>query len=181
MHIQEGLVNMIKCVVSYDREVNEDLLKFNVLSNPWRLAIYIGATLISILLVILNRTSDFFAISIAIMISVICLDLAFVYYYFISPKLSMRNMRETDIVKSVIEFQDGFINITSEYKGKKTTDKLFYQQIYRAYEGKNAFYLFVDKYNTLVVTKKGLVVGTADELKALLNDKIKNKKRNKIK
>lgn len=172
---------MIKCVVAYDKEVNEDLLKFNAMNNPWRLAIYIGATLISILLVILNRTSDFFAISVAILISVICMDLLFVYYYFISPKLSTRNMKEADIVKSVIEFQDGFVNITSEYKGKKTTDKLYYQQIYRAYEGKNAFYLFVDKYNTLVVTKKGLVVGTPNELKALLNEKIKNKKRNKLK
>ena len=57
---------MIKCVVAYDKEVNEDLLKFNTMNNPWRLAIYIGATLISILLVILNRTSDFFAISVAI-------------------------------------------------------------------------------------------------------------------
>ncbi|MBQ7760616.1 MAG: YcxB family protein [Clostridia bacterium] len=172
---------MIKCVVSYNKEVNEDLHKFNVLSNPWRLAIYIGATLISILLVILNRDSDFFAISVAILISVVCLDLVFVYSYFISPKLSMRNMREADIVKSIIEFQDAFINITSEYKGKKTTDKLYYQQIYRAYEGKNAFYLFVDKYNTLVVTKKGLVVGTENELKSLLNDKIKSKKRNRLK
>lgn len=172
---------MIKAVVEYNKEVNEDLLKFNALSNPWKWLVYLGATAISIMLVIMNRNSDFFAISIAILISAVIMDLVVLYYYFIAPKQKLNNLKDADIVKNTIEFSDQYIQISTTFKGKKSVDKLYYQQLYRIYEGKNAFYLFVDKYNTLIVTKKGIVVGTIDGLKKLLNDKVKNKKRNKLK
>lgn len=171
---------MIKASVVYDKEANIDLMQFNIVSNPWKWAIYILATISSILLLIFNIDSDYFSISIGILICMVLLDLSVLYYYFISPKLEIRKIRENDYVTNHYEFDENIIKIRTEYKDKKEQSKLFYQKIYKICEGKNAFYIFVDKYNTLIVTKASITGGSVDDLRAHLSARVTGRK-NKLK
>ena len=61
---------MIKATTIYDKRVNEELLKFNLINNPIRWIVYLLATISSILLLIFNLDSDFFLISLFILISI---------------------------------------------------------------------------------------------------------------
>lgn len=167
---------MIKAAVVYDKQANVDLMQYNIVSNPWKWAIYILATISSIVLLIFNIDSDYFAISVGVLICMVLLDLSVLYYYFISPKLEIRKIREDDYVTNYYEFDETIIKIWTEYKGKKEQSKLFYQKIYKVCEGKNAFYIFVDKYNTLIITKSAITGGSVDDLRAHLSAKVTGRK-----
>lgn len=170
---------MIKATTVYDRKVNEELLKFNLISNPFKWVIYLVATVSGVILCILNAGSDFFTISVLILISSIALDLVIVYYYFISPKLKLKRFKDSDAVTNYIEFEDKAIHIKSKYNGKKESNTIPYEKIYKLCEGPTAFYFFVDKYNTLIVNKDG-IEGSISDLKAFLMQKVDGK-RNKLK
>ena len=170
---------MIKATTVYDKRVNEELIKFNLLGNPLRWIVYLVATICSVLLLIFNLGSDFFTISIFILAFVIFFDLILIYSYFIAPKLKLRNFNDKDVVTNFVEFDNSAIRIKSKYNGKKESTSIPYDKIYKLCESSFAFYFFVDKYNTLIVTKKG-VEGSVDDLKSFLKEKISGN-RNKLK
>ena len=170
---------MIKATTIYDKRVNEELLKFNLINNPIRWIVYLLATISSILLLIFNLDSDFFLISLFILIFIVFFDLVFIYYYFISPKLKLRKFEDKDAVTNYVEFDNSLIRIKSRYNGKKESTTIPYEKIYKLCESQFAFYFFVDRYNTLIVTKDG-IESSAEDLKLFLNEKITGK-RNKLK
>ena len=170
---------MIKATTVYDKKVNEELLKFNIISNPLKWIIYLFATISSILLCIFNADSDFFTISILILVSTLIIDIVFIYFYFISPKLKLKMFKDSDIVTNEFEFDESTIKIKSRFNGKKENNTIPYEKIYKLCEGPSAFYFFVDKYNTLIVNKNGIDC-SIDELKVFLKEKITDK-RNKLK
>lgn len=170
---------MIKATTIYDKKVNEELLKFNLISNPIKWIIYLLATICSVLLCIFNADSDFFTISILILVSTLIIDVVFLYYYFISPKLKLKKFKDSDIVTNEIEFDEHAIKIKSRFNGKKENNTIPYEKIYKLRESSSAFYFFVDKYNTLIVDKNG-IDGSIDDLKNFLKEKISDK-RNKLK
>ena len=170
---------MIKATTVYDKKVNEELLKFNLINNPIKWIIYLIATISSVLLLIFNLDSDFLTISIVILVFVVLFDLVFIYYYFIAPKLKLRNFSEKDAVVNYIEFDNSAIRIKSKFNGKKETTNLYYDKIYKLCENSFAFYFFVDRYNSLIVTKTG-VEGEINELKSFLSTKITGS-RNRLK
>lgn len=170
---------MIKATSIYDKRVNEELLKFNLNSTPLKWIVYLLATVSSILLLIFNLDSDFFLVSLFILIFIVFFDLIFLYYYLISPKLKLRKFEDKDSVTNYIEFDNNQIRVKSKFNGKKESTTIPYEKIYKLCESQFAFYFFVDRYNTLIVTKEG-VEGSIEDLKSFLNEKITGK-RNKLK
>ena len=52
------------------------------------------------------------------------------------------------------------------------SDKIAYYKLYRVFETKNYFYLYLDKTNILVLDKSGFLLGTIQDFKRFMKHKM---------
>lgn len=77
-------------------------------------------------------------------------------------------------IKFVLD--DDALSMTQAGAIASGTSTMRYDALYRAYETKNAFYLYISPLQAYLLTKKDVVKGTPEELRALLQSKLPPKK-----
>ena len=170
---------MIKADVTYNKAALMGLMRFNILSSPVKLLIYISITVLSLLFMISNKENASFVIFLILFILSLTTTLTVLYMYFIKPAIKLKNFTEDNVVLNSFIFTKENILASSKSKVRTGSSTYKYEWIMKACETKTAFYLFFNKEGGLIVTKAEIKEGTVDELRNLLSSKI-SQKRNKL-
>jgi len=64
-------------------------------------------------------------------------------------------------------FNETDFNLKINVNKKEEKHTIKYAELYRVYETKTNFYLYLDKYRALIITKEGISEGTCEELSAI--------------
>lgn len=146
-----------------------ELLTFQQKKFGWRYTMYTAIfSLLFILLISFLFANHYFAHGLILFIIFAC----FSAYQFIQP--THKNTKEFHSDK----VQNNLVNTYSFYKNyfviKNTmgSDKIAYYKLYRVFETKNYFYLYLDKTNILVLDKSGFLLGTIQDFKRFMKHKM---------
>lgn len=146
-----------------------ELLAFQQKKFGWRYTAYTAIfSLLFILLISFLFAHHYFAHGFVFFAIFVC----FSAYQFIQP--THKNTKEFHSDK----VQNNLVNTYSFYKNyfviKNTmgSDKIAYYKLYRVFETKNYFYLYLDKTNILVLDKSGFLLGTIQDFKRFMKHKM---------
>ena len=146
-----------------------ELLAFQQKKFGWRYTVYTAFfSLLFILLISFLFANHYFAQGFIFFAIFVC----FSTYQFIQP--TRKNTKEFHSDK----VQNNLVNTYSFYKNyfviKNTmgSDKIAYYKLYRVFETKNYFYLYLDKTNILVLDKSGFLLGTIQDFKKFMKHKM---------
>lgn len=106
---------------------------------------------------------------IAVLCMIICL---LALYILVLPLFGYSKIKNT-----VFEFSFGpeSADIRTQRPGANAQAQYQYAQFSKAYERKDAFYLYINKRQALIVNKSGFVQGGAEELREILKSKLGRK------
>ena len=141
--------------------------KFGIWHNAAYIIFLILAILYDILMCITDAaggTPEFIPIRILLMI--ILLIIPELSARFVSKK-TMRSPIHINNVNRYLFYQDGFVNIDNFSRAE-----IYYGQLMKAYETDYYFYLFVEDHRAYVISKKGFVYNTPQEMRKLLQIKL---------
>jgi hypothetical protein len=62
-------------------------------------------------------------------------------------------------------------------KGLKTTIETGWDNVYRSYEAKDSFYIYISNMQAFIIPKKDIVAGTADEFRRILQERVGSRHR----
>lgn len=146
-----------------------ELLAFQQKKFGWRYTAYTAIfSLVFILLISFLFANHYFAHGFVFFAIFVC----FSAYQFIQP--TRKNTKELRSDK----VQNNLVNTYSFYENyfviKNTvgSDKIAYYKLYRVFETKNYFYLYLDKTNILVLDKSGFLLGTIQDFKKFMKHKM---------
>ena len=171
---------MIKADVKYDKAAYTGLMRYSVLSSPYKLVPYVVITVFLGILFLLYISSDAFLVFLAMFVFVLVIDVKVIFGYFIKPKIRLKKLTDDNIITNHFIFAEESILVTSKSKSKTSSSTVKYEWVIKACEDKNAFYLFVNKDGGLIITKKDIMNGSENQLRAFLCSKIPAKQ-NKLK
>ena len=170
---------MIKADVTYNKAALTGLMRYNILSSPVKLLLYIFITAILFAFMISNTQNSSFAVFLIIFILCAAVTLTVALLYFIKPLIKLRDFSDDNTVMNYFIFTNDSILATSKSKIRTGSSTYKYEWIMKACETKTAFYLFFNKEGGLIITKSEITEGSEDQLRALLSSKI-SVKRNKL-
>ncbi|MCI9039703.1 MAG: YcxB family protein [Clostridia bacterium] len=146
-----------------------ELLAFQQKKFGWRYTAYTAIfSLLFILLISLLFANHYFIHGFIFFVIFVC----FSAYQFIQP--THKNTKEFHSDK----VQNNLVNTYSFYenyfviKNTMGSDKIFYHKLYRVFETKNYFYLYLDKTNILVLDKSGFLLGATQGFKEFIKHKM---------
>ena len=146
-----------------------ELLAFQQKKFGWRYTAYTAIfSLLFILLISFLFAHHYFAHGFIFFAIFVC----FSAYQFIQP--THKNTKEFRSDK----VQNNLVNTYSFYKNYFViknilgSDKIAYYKLYRVFETKNHFYLYLDKTNILVLDKSGFLLGTIQDFKKFMKHKM---------
>lgn len=170
---------MIEAELIYDKAAMTALMKFGAVSRPWRWLLYAFATAFASLAYILSFGTGYAMLFLATLLIVVFLDILVLYAYFLMPTIKLKDFEKNETVSNRFVFNQDEILIYSKRGGKSSTSKIGYSNIFKACEGKEYFFLFINKTSALIIKKNGIKNGGASDLRAFLSSKIHGK-RNKL-
>lgn len=111
----------------------------------------------------------------------IALALVFSALYVFLPSIQTKKIFKSDnLLKSNIKNTFEFYNDRIDISNKTSNSKLDYQDIYKVYERKEAFYIYLNRIQVLIVSKDCFIMGDAEKLRNLLKEKVGKDYVNKI-
>lgn len=161
---------------TYDRYLN--LNKFNMYSAKKGSFIILIVSicvifLCGIFMILLGQYSN--------AILYLVLSVIFTIFIFTLPKLQTKKIFNSDeILKENIKNTFEFYNDKIDIKNKKSSSTLEYKDLYKAYETKDTFYLYLNRIQVLMVSKDEFEIGDSEVLRKLLSEKIGKKYISKI-
>ena len=170
---------MIKADVTYNKAALIGLMRYNILSSPIKLLLYLFITAISLALMISNTQNPSFTVFLIVFILCMIVTSSVLLMYFLKPLIKLKSFTDDNTVMNYFIFTKDSILATSKSKIRTGSSTYKYEWILKACETKNAFYLFFNKEGGLIITKSEITEGTADQLRDLLSSKI-SEKRNKL-
>jgi hypothetical protein len=104
------------------------------------------------------------------------ISILFIYVFFYVPKF--RYKRVPDYLKTplVFVFHDDFYEISSDGNTMSGFTKMSFDELFRFYETKDAFYIFVSKSQSYVIPKKQIPDGRINDTRDVIIKKIDAKK-----
>lgn len=154
---------------SLSKKVYLDLLTFHQGKFGWKHTIYTATfSLLFILLISSLFAHHYFAHGFVFFVIFVC----FSAYQFIHP--SYKNTKEfhsdkvqNNLVNTYFFYENYFV-----IKNIAGSDKIAYYKLYRVFETKNYFYLYLDKTNILVLDKSEFLLGTIQDFKRFMKHKM---------
>jgi uncharacterized membrane protein YgaE (UPF0421/DUF939 family) len=83
--------------------------------------------------------------------------------------------------KNLYTFNENDFNLTIEVDKKNEKHDIKYTDLYRVYETKTNYYLYLDYLRALIITKEGIIEGTSKELSEIFSKNLDKKFYNKNK
>jgi hypothetical protein len=172
------MTQMIKATTVYDYPTYKRYALFHL--SKGRLYLTIIPCVISFLAIIIacvslilfgyNRT---LVVCLTVLILYLFLQ---AYLYFFSPKAHYKSNRGLANLRNDFEFGESGITVRSVNANTDGTSTWNYDVLYKAYETKDSFYLYVNRLQAFIVSKDGFTEGSATELSVLLSGKLPPKK-----
>ena len=170
---------MVKADVVYDKNQFAKFMKFTTVDKPWKWIIYIVATILVTVSLITNIGDSYLSLYIIIAVLIAIIDFFILFSYFILPIVKLKNFTEEQNISNHFEFDEKEIRFSSESKLRKGSAKILYQQIFQIKESKTTIYIYVNRKSALIVDKSCITEGSVKTLKALLKEKVPDR-RNKL-
>ncbi|MGN1302285.1 MAG: YcxB family protein, partial [Clostridia bacterium] len=97
---------------------------------------------------------------------------AFCFYRFIYPNKQVEKELKTDKFKNEKEFTFTFYEKFFVISDKKKSEKIKYWKLYRVYETKEFFYLYIDNNHAFLLNKSTFIKGNTSNFLKFLKRKI---------
>ena len=163
---------LFKNITTLNEEKYLDLVKFHNKKNNLKYHLYTAAIsfciIVGIAFQIRQKTYNSLVIlSIALVV--------FLVYRTFMPYKKTRQEAEGEKIRNNLVNTYIFYDKKMIIKNINGKDELKYYKLYKVYENKDAFYLYLDRNNTLIVQKDGFKIGKAEDFKNFIKKKVKFK------
>lgn len=109
------------------------------------------------------------------------LSVIFTIFIFTLPKLQTKKIFNSDeILKENIKNTFEFYSDKIKIRNKKSSSTLEYKDLYKAYETKDTFYLYLNRIQVLMISKDEFEIGDSKLLRKILSEKLGKKYISKI-
>jgi len=172
--MREGV--MIEVKTKYTLEMHKEFLSFLFFRGEYYRYKRRSFTMLGLLLIVLWGILYFsmhFSLLPCILLAVGIFVL--LWAHLIPHVLSKQNTKEASSQTQSglnIVFGENDISISSEGDNMSGTSKLRYKALFKVYETKKDFYIFLTPVVAFLISKTGFISGSPDELKVLLQPKI---------
>lgn len=163
---------LFKNVTTLDEEKYFELVKFHNKKNNLKYHLYTAAIAFCMVVGIAFQIHQKTYISLVILAVAL---VGFLAYRTFTPYKKTKQEVEGDKIKNNLVNTYIFYDKKIIIKNINGKDELKYHKLYKVYENKNAFYLYLDKNNTLIVQKDGFKIGTSKDFKNFIKKKVKFK------
>lgn len=160
---------LFKNITTLDKEEYIELVKFHGRKNNLK---YYSYTAFMSLIIIVGIAYQIYFKNYTSLLLLVLLLLAFLGYRIIAPyKKTEKEINgekvSGNLVNTYIFYEKNFV-VENRY-GK---DTIKYRKLFKVYENNNAFYLYITKENVFIVEKNKFEIGTAENFKKFLSQKI---------
>lgn len=108
------------------------------------------------------------------------LGIFFLVWAYVAPKIATKVMSKSDKMLDNLINTDTFYDEYFENTNEQSNAKIFYNQLYDAYEAKDYFYLYVNRRSAYIISKNGFKEGTSENFREFLQEKLKERFKIKI-
>ena len=98
---------------------------------------------------------------------IIALLLGIIFYLFYQNQLQKKEKSKKKVKEFTFFFYERYIKI----KYKRQFERLSYFSLYKIFETKQYFYLYLDEKSSLILDKKGFSIGTAEGFSKFIKEK----------
>ncbi len=91
------------------------------------------------------------------------------------PYVATKSITKTDSFINNVTNDEVFYDEYLINKTEQSELKVLYNQVFKAYETKTHFYIYVNKRAAMIVNKENFILGNVDEFRKFLNNKLDNK------
>ena len=170
----------IKASTVYDYETTRELYRFSIYKskNPKIfLVLFNVCALIVVALFIVNFSifSYDYSILVCMLIMIFCIAL-FNFMWFLMHKVNFEKRKLAKNAKNEYIFNEDDFEMSSNSIESSSSSKIKYSQIYKIYETKDYFYLFLDKASAAIVEKSGIENASAEDLRNLFESNLSKDK-----
>ena len=106
---------------------------------------------------------------------IFCIAL-FNFMWFLMPKVNFEKRKLAKNVKNEYIFSEDDFQMSSNSIESSSSSKIKYSQIYKIYETKDYFYLFLDKASAAIVKKSGIENASTEDLRNLFESNLSKDK-----
>lgn len=155
-----------KTILSKKNYMN--LVKFHQKKNNWKYWLYTAIfSLLFIFCFSFQISAKNYLISILVLLAFIC----FISYRFIYPYYKTNKELKSDKIQKNLTnfymFYDKYFKVKNEIASSKHK----YNKLYKVYENKDYFYLYLDKSNAFIVEKSGFMIGNSKDFQKFIKNK----------
>ena len=166
----------IEATTKMTYEVYKKYSSFNLTKGKWYknpvifMPVLILLSLINIILQPENQTL------IILLIILIVAEIAMIFLVNYAPKKYYKSVEKMFETPSNYTFFDDHIEIISGNPMVSGTSNCKYDLIYKVYEVKDCFYIYISTVQAYIIPKADITEGTAEQLRALLQSRVERKK-----
>lgn len=153
----------------YGIKIYNEFLKFHQEKYNWKYTI--STFIIAIMLIfciIINFKASNYLVGILFIVAFVGLFLYRIY----NPIKIIKRERKSEQIQKEKEFIFKFYKRYFVVSDKKTRNKITYWRLYKAFEDKDNFYLYINKNYAFVLEKKGFNIGNYQEFMPFIKKKI---------
>ncbi len=146
-----------------------DLVQFHQKKNNWKYWIYTAIVSILFVVIISYQVANHVYLHVSILA---IFFIGFLLYRFVYPYYKTGKELKSDKVQNSLVNYYLFYDKYFKIKNKLGNSKIRYYKLYRVYESKNFFYLYLDKNNAFILEKSGFVIGNIDSFRKFMKNKM---------
>lgn len=146
-----------------------NLVQFHQKKNNWKYRLYtIIVSILFIVIISFQISNHSFLQAIFLFVFFI----GFILYRFISPYYKTYKELHSDKIKNTLINYYFFYDKYFKVKNKLGNSKIRYYKLYKVYENKNYFYLYLNKSTAFIVDKSCFTIGTSKDFQSFIKSKV---------
>ena len=149
---------LFKNKTSYSKEIYDKFLEFHRNKFGFRYKLY-NIIIIGIILACIVYLVAYNAYPTAIIFSIILV--IFIAWRFLKPVAEVAKDYKSDKVKNSTTYSFSFYDKYFTIQDKNSISKTKYSKLYRIFQTKNFYYLYIDKTHAFLIDKSGFVKGNS--------------------
>ena len=159
---------LFKNKTSYSKEIYDKFLEFHRNKYGFRYKLY-NILVIAIVLACIVYLVAYKAYTTAVVFCIILV--IFIVWRFLKPISEVTKDYKSDKVKKSTTYTFNFYDKYFTVQDKKTISKTRYSKLYRIFQTKDFFYLYIDKSHAFLIDKSGFVKGNCNEFYKFIKTK----------
>lgn len=154
------LKTLFKNKTSYSKEIYDKFLEFHRNKFGFRYKLY-NILVIGIILACIVYSIAYNAYTTAVVFCIIWV--IFIVWRFLKPVSEVVKDYKSDKVKRSTTYTFSFYDKYFSVQDNKTISRIKYYKLYRFFQTKDFFYLYIDKSHAFLIDKSGFVKGNCNE------------------